>query len=1450
MRLIKSKGIHWLLIVSIMIMAMPMFLLADQSAPNIEKIKQLRQLQNQSVLLKNLKSNSVATQATPEQERNLRLSKALTKAREQALPDLESNHRLNLKRTDRSVPQPQTRALRDVFYGSGRLHMAYPDSIYFNFLTGMNSADTLGMDVMIIGNEGAHIGNESSPNFGTDYSPLLYLAESGSLDDFDAVPAIDDPAANWIETTYDFQYGTQGTFLQAGSVWAVYTRTEGMYVILEITGVYSDWNDGWINFDYKIQTDGTNDFGGGSSSVVAGSSFMNNAVDAERYFNYLQGVHGSDTTGMDVRASGNEGTNFGAEYSFGTDYSPIYLYAADGSLASVTEVGLVDDPAISWVETSWEANGYQPMQVGNVWVIYTRTSNMYAVMEITSMDEWSGYFEFDYMIQTDGSNLFDGGVIEPTSYDMTVNGEYEVTLPIGSNPYFEITLDTYMQGEFSVIWDGNHNGTLDEGDIGLENYEFMDNDMHDEDPAVGVFGFTYSDEMADGLNYLADDLLFVASSEMDMAATLVHFYTEPSLFSVSGTVYMNDAGGAPLAGIVVWGGYENSDGPFIAVVTDGAGQYHLDLPDSGWVNIGTSDHFQMTEGLIPDPPNHMVEVSGHESGYNFYYVAPNSAIEGHVYDEMGNPVEGVEVDANANDGPDLFAITDASGYYSIGVMNGSYDVNINGSNLPGPYVVPYGQWVDVGDFAVATADFTLHTANNSIVGVVTLDDLPYVGAEVVAMNHELGYAMTMSTASGYFEIPVFGGPETFYDLIVWQDEMSNIIQVSDNNHVPAGAESVGIVMETVTGGMFGYFINTDTNLPIRDGNDIGMMMRDVGTGREFYGGPDNNGYYEIHVPPGLYEVMAGGMEWMGPEPDSVLIGEDLIPHDFLLTHMSFDASLDGYVYNNTGAPIPYAQVQIGNDGWGTGMTTDEYGHYHFDLPVGFYYISAWAEGFYTYYDELSVNPGNNNYNFFLESYEVDGAIAGLVYDGDTGAPIPDADVYAYSWDDDESYWAYTDDAGEFLIDLPNGTYDVVAQRWDYPPRWFDGITVDNDTAYVAFGLMLPDGGVDGYVYDDMSNPIQGAEVVIVSAMDSTAGFWGYTDHNGFFSIPAMNGDYHVFASAPGFEYNNYGMISIMDNWAHLQIVLEPREFAVPPLINFIVDQPNDQGRWVRMQFSPGGTEWGSFMGYSIWRMTYTPMGPIVDFVEYLPNHEAAEYNVVLPTLVDSSASVSEPLHYMTGFVVSGHWDTYGFIDGIPGAGYSVDNIHPGAPGPLVLLFSNDTHVELQWEPSMDNDFQYFEVLRASHVDFTDAAVIEMTTAPGTADWDVAIGQTYYYQIVAIDANGNRSEGTNVVSTSIVSVDDLEMMPTAYGLSQNYPNPFNPTTTIEFALPEASQVSLEIYNLLGQKVRTLVNAYMPAGYINTSWDGLDQNGKEISSGTYIYRLQTADQSFSKKMVLMK
>ncbi len=90
----------------------------------------------------------------------------------------------------------------------------------------------------------------------------------------------------------------------------------------------------------------------------------------------------------------------------------------------------------------------------------------------------------------------------------------------------------------------------------------------------------------------------------------------------------------------------------------------------------------------------------------------------------------------------------------------------------------------------------------------------------------------------------------------------------------------------------------------------------------------------------------------------------------------------------------------------------------------------------------------------------------------------------------------------------------------------------------------------------------------------------------------------------------------------------------------------------------------------------------------------------------------------------------------------------------------------------------------------------------------------------------------------------------FSLGQNYPNPFNPTTSIEFQLLRSGRVKIEIINILGEKVRVLVDRYLRAGPHLVNWDGKDDSGGGMASGIYFYRLETREFSQTKKMVLLR
>jgi hypothetical protein len=126
------------------------------------------------------------------------------------------------------------------------------------------------------------------------------------------------------------------------------------------------------------------------------------------------------------------------------------------------------------------------------------------------------------------------------------------------------------------------------------------------------------------------------------------------------------------------------------------------------------------------------------------------------------------------------------------------------------------------------------------------------------------------------------------------------------------------------------------------------------------------------------------------------------------------------------------------------------------------------------------------------------------------------------------------------------------------------------------------------------------------------------------------------------------------------------------------------------------------------------------------------------------------------------------------------------------------------------------------------------------DDSVEQGHRYGYRVTAVASDGEWWSPTISISVPAASME----------LLQNYPNPFNPSTTISFVLPERSAVRLSVYDVTGALVKTLVISTFEAGRNAVTWDGRDARGNRVGAGVYFYRLVTVDETFAKKMVLIK
>ena len=153
-----------------------------------------------------------------------------------------------------------------------------------------------------------------------------------------------------------------------------------------------------------------------------------------------------------------------------------------------------------------------------------------------------------------------------------------------------------------------------------------------------------------------------------------------------------------------------------------------------------------------------------------------------------------------------------------------------------------------------------------------------------------------------------------------------------------------------------------------------------------------------------------------------------------------------------------------------------------------------------------------------------------------------------------------------------------------------------------------------------------------------------------------------------------------------------------------------------------------------------------------------------------------------------------------------------------------------------------------------------TDESGSYSMELPAG-TYDLTAYYTDSDPVTVEGVDITAGEIIGDVDFQIDDPHSGETQdtprfvtelagNYPNPFNPETRIDFSLAAASNVELSVYNIKGQKVKTLVNGHMNEGSHSLVWHGDSDAGKSMSSGVYLYKLQADGKPFVRKMIMMK
>ncbi|MBD3170018.1 MAG: T9SS type A sorting domain-containing protein, partial [candidate division Zixibacteria bacterium] len=222
--------------------------------------------------------------------------------------------------------------------------------------------------------------------------------------------------------------------------------------------------------------------------------------------------------------------------------------------------------------------------------------------------------------------------------------------------------------------------------------------------------------------------------------------------------------------------------------------------------------------------------------------------------------------------------------------------------------------------------------------------------------------------------------------------------------------------------------------------------------------------------------------------------------------------------------------------------------------------------------------------------------------------------------------------------------------------------------------------------------------------------------------------------------------------------------------------------------------------------------------------------------------------------VDGTRSDMGHTGGPGGFTYQYQDLAPDTPDTLLINVSGDSAI-LSWTPNDEADINSYNLYKGLEPDFPLITPYENITHPESTTVDVVNPDTtYYFKLTAVDMNFHESNPTNEVSTNPTGFNDdpHRNIPTGISLLSNHPNPFNSATFIlyEINCDGYEHVDLSIYNVMGQKVKTIVDKLQTSGSYDFIWEAKDDDGRPVSSGTYFLILRKGGDVKRTKMALLK
>ena len=406
---------------------------------------------------------------------------------------------------------------------------------------------------------------------------------------------------------------------------------------------------------------------------------------------------------------------------------------------------------------------------------------------------------------------------------------------------------------------------------------------------------------------------------------------------------------------------------------------------------------------------------------------------------------------------------------------------------------------------------------------------------------------------------------------------------------------------------------------------------------------------------------------------------------------------------------------------------------------------------------------------------------------------------------------YTDTSWDTL---PSGSYKYAVKA----------IYTDNNISPAAFSnVLLKDmnGVVEGMVTDASNAPVVGAVVLLDGSTLTTddTGFYIFTD--------ILAGEYDITASATGFVPSTQRITVNPNQVTTANFTLIESELIMNDGFETYPDFSLEADPWVFHDID-GNITYGitavSFphttqpMAYIIFNPSTTTPPLNENYAAYAGSKYAACF--------DAELSINDDWMITPAFEIS-QVGTFSFMAKSITASFGLERfnvlVSTGSTDPADFVsISGSTYVQA---PASWTHYSYD---LSAYANQTIRVAIQCVSANS---------HIFMVDNVEIDA----PTSTNNENNEVVAISSLE---------GNYPNPFNPETTIAFSTKENGNISLDIYNIRGQKVRTLLNETKQAGKHTVVWNGKDDNGKNVASGVFFYRMKSGKFSSTKKMILMK